>query len=367
MGLSKRPDSPFWWYDITVKGNRLRGSTETPSRADAEKIAAKIRSDALLGLLVDKKKEITIDDAFGRYWLTHAHELPSAEVTDWHLETIKAAMKPTTTLSRITDNNLAEAVAKWRGDGQSGSTCNRRLTVFRAVMIMARDRWGCAVTMPNWQAHWQREPAARDPHLSPAKAEQLIAGAAPHLRPAIRFSLLTGVRLGNCITLDWSQIDLDGATIKFMIKSKSVGGKPLVLPISGDLRALLVSLGPKEAGPVFTYTPYRRPGRPPAPARPIASFRRSWATALKKAGLTDFRWHDLRHVSASWMVQNGVPLEVVKDVLGHENIETTMRYARHANTAVRDALEAAATRLRHGVPQGDTQVTDIRVKKGQSA
>jgi integrase len=363
MGISKRPDSPFWWYDFTVQGNRFRGSTETTARGDAEKVEAKLRSDALLGKLTNKKTEMTIDAAFGRYWLTHACELSSAEVTDWHLEAIKTAMKPTTTLSRITDNELAHAVAKWRGEGQSGATCNRRLTVFRAVLRMARDRWGAEVSMPNWKAHAQREAAKRDPHLSPAKAEELIANAAPHLRPAIRFSLLTGVRLANCIELDWSQIDLPGRVMRFMVKSKADGGKPLTVPISGDLLALLVSLGPQQEGPVFTYQPRRRHGTL-GPAVAIGSFRRSWATALRKTGITNFRWHDLRHVAASWMVQGGAPIEVVKEALGHENIETTMRYAHHENTAVRDALELAAARLRHGVTVADGEVTDIRKQKG---
>jgi integrase len=276
MGISKRPDSPFWWYDFTVQGNRFRGSTETTARGDAEKVEAKLRSDALLGKLTNKKTEMTIDAAFGRYWLTHACELSSAEVTDWHLEAIKTAMKPTTTLSRITDNELAHAVAKWRGEGQSGATCNRRLTVFRAVLRMARDRWGAEVSMPNWKAHAQREAAKRDPHLSPAKAEELIANAAPHLRPAIRFSLLTGVRLANCIELDWSQIDLPGRVMRFMVKSKADGGKPLTVPISGDLLALLVSLGPQQEGPVFTYQPRRRHGTL-GPAVAIGSFRRRCA------------------------------------------------------------------------------------------
>lgn len=82
--------------------------------------------------------------------------------------------------------------------------------------------------------------------------------------------------------------------------------------------------------------------------QPIKDFKRSWKTACTKAGVKDYRIHDLRHTCASWLVQHGVPVEVVKNILGHSDIRTTLKYAHHFVDTERKALESVfASQLRH--------------------
>src|SRR5262249_15999699 len=59
----------------------------------------------------------------------------------------------------------------------------------------------------------------------------------------------------------------------------------------------------------------------------IRDIKNGWKTAVKRAGITNFRWHDLRHCFASWLVMKGVDLNVVQTLLGHRNIRMTQRYA----------------------------------------
>ena len=59
----------------------------------------------------------------------------------------------------------------------------------------------------------------------------------------------------------------------------------------------------------------------------IRDIKNGWKTAVKRAGITNFRWHDLRHCFASWLVMKGVDLRVVQKLLGHRNIRMTERYA----------------------------------------
>lgn len=352
MAVRRHPKSPFWHYDFTVKGRRFRGSTESEKRSVAEAIEAKFRSDILLGNLTNKKPEMTMDAAFGRYLIEHASRLATVDDIEWHGEAILKELGKATALHDMKDGAVASAVARWRGK-LSDSSVNRRLTVLRAVMRMARDRWGVEVSMPNWKVHWLREPAPRDRYLSEEDASRLMKEAAPHLRPAIAFSLLTGVRLSNCIKLDWRQVDMPSREIRFRVKSRTPGGKPHTLPMSEAVFVLLANLSTKDAGPVFSYK-----------GRPIKSFRRSWGTALKNAGITDFRWHDLRHTAASWMVQAGVPLDVVQGILAHENIQTTQRYAHRQADAKKRALDAIPSHWRHTDEERQPQVSKKKRRSG---
>lgn len=336
MALRRRKGSPHWHYDFAVQGRRFRGSTETAARSDAEIIEAQLRRDALLGKILERKPRLTIDQAFGRYWLEHAFRLRGAVTVEYQLANLKKLLTVTAYLDEIGDAEVSRYVARRRAK-VSDSTVNRELTILRAVIRMARDRWGIEPPNINWKAHWLQEPDPReDGYVTAEQARKLIDCAAPYLQEPIRFSLMTGVRLENCITLDWSQVRMQDRIIVFRTKSRKPGGKRHVVEMSEALLVMLANMGPKEHGRVFL----RR-------GRPIKSWRGAWEGARKRAGLTHVRWHDLRHSFASWLVQDGVPIPVVRQLLGHQDIKTTLRYAHWAPEAKRQAVEVAASRLSH--------------------
>lgn len=352
MPLYRHPKSACWYYDFTVRRRRFRGSTETNDKGLAEIIEAKLRHDVLLGTIVDKKPEATLDQAFGRYWLEHAHKLASAETIAYQTKDILAGIGKPTQLSAMNDRLVSNYAAKRRAK-VSDSSVNREMDLLRAVMRMADQRWGYEVGKVDWKSQRLREPEARDRYLKPEEAQRLIACAAPHLKDPIGFSLLTGLRLGNVLKLDWSQIDMQQRGITFRVKSKKPGGKAHTLPISDAMLVLLANQGPKDAGQVFL-----RKGKP------IKDWGCAWRGAKRRAKITDFRWHDLRHTAATWMIQGGVPLDVAQTVLGHQSIRTTQRYAHRAPSAKTDALNTAADALasnqRH---TGIAEVPQVAEKK----
>jgi integrase len=81
-----------------------------------------------------------------------------------------------------------------------------------------------------------------------------------------------------------------------------------------------------------------------AVGEPIRYFQQAWRTAIKRASITDLRWHDLRHEYASRLAERGVPLSQIRDLLGHASIVTTERYDNQRP----EALMAAARRLETG-------------------
>ena len=93
--------------------------------------------------------------------------------------------------------------------------------------------------------------------------------------------------------------------------------KGIAVPLNSDAITVILEQVGKHNTHVFTYK-----GNPVTRANNHA-----WEKALKRAGISDFRWHDLRHTWASWHVQNGTPLHVLKELGGWADLSMVLRYA----------------------------------------
>ena len=132
---------------------------------------------------------------------------------------------------------------------------------------------------------------------------------------AIRLSLYIGCRKSNILNLKWEDVHLKERYI--FLPDTKIGES--ACPINEKTCNLLVSLKRKEDNP------YVFPGR--IPGKPLVEIKTAWRTILKRAGIQDFRLHDLRHSFASFYLSQGVELYTVSKLLGHKNIATTTRYA----------------------------------------
>jgi integrase/DNA-directed RNA polymerase subunit RPC12/RpoP len=145
--------------------------------------------------------------------------------------------------------------------------------------------------------------------LSIDEAERLLAAckksATPYLHEMVFIALYTGMRLGEIQTLSADDVH-DGAIYVQSIHAKS--GKGRIIGLPSDVRIFFETAS-------FDYG---------------HDIKKSFAAALRLAGITDFHFHDLRHTYASWLVQEGVDLYQVKKLLGHSTIELTQRYAHLA-------------------------------------
>ena len=143
----------------------------------------------------------------------------------------------------------------------------------------------------------------------------------------IRLLLLTGCRRGEIVGLRWSEIR-DGTLA--LVDAKT---GPRTVPLNRQAKAVL-DRQPRTVSPFVFPSPLD-------PARPRGPDLRLWYRVRKEAGIEDCRLHDLRHTMASHAVMNGVPVPVVSRLLGHSNVQMTLRYAHLAD---RD-IEAAAERV----------------------
>jgi integrase len=130
------------------------------------------------------------------------------------------------------------------------------------------------------------------------------------------FSLATGLRKSNVTGLCWPQVDL-ARRVAWIHPDQSKTRKAMVVPLNVDaLRVITVQIG-RDPVRVFSYK-----GEPVTQVTTAA-----WYKALKRCGIEDFRWHDLRHTWASWHVQNGTPLNVLQKLGRWESAQMVRRYA----------------------------------------
>ena len=143
------------------------------------------------------------------------------------------------------------------------------------------------------------------------------------------FSLYTGLRKLNVENLTWDRVNLERKHLwidAVEIKTK----KALRLPLNTEALAVLRRARCKHPRWVFTRNGVKIPhlGGP------------SWRTALKKANIDNFHWHDLRHTWASWMAMEGVPLAVIETLGGWSSIQMVERYAYLCPDHLGDYAEA---------------------------
>lgn len=134
------------------------------------------------------------------------------------------------------------------------------------------------------------------------------------LEPIITLALQTGMRRGEILNLKWLNVDFDFNLIE-LLETKS--GKSRIIPMSKTVRELL--LKQRNNSEYVFINPHTKVKYEPFKAR--------FQTLLKKAGIENFRFHDLRHTVATRLMVSGVDVAVIKELLGHSSVATTMRYA----------------------------------------
>jgi integrase len=319
----KRKDSTLaWFYDFSFKGIRYRGVGGS-TRTHALRVLDKIRNQVYSGEfdLVTNISDPKIDDFAIRYLKCTQH-LRSHRRIALSVKTLLSFLKGYN-LSSINPYLIEEYVIKRRNDGVANATINRELTTLKRMFNLA-IKWKESKANPVNELDFLEEPPGRDRFLYEPEAQNLIDAAPLHIKPIIITALNTGMRSGEIFSLLWDQVHLDSVINPFIEISHSKNNKKRYIPLNNDMVELLRSLPKKSDNYVF----HGRYGNP------IKGIKGPWKNALIKTGISNFRFHDLRHTFASHFVMKGGDILTLKEILGHSSLKMVERYA-HLGTSTK--------------------------------
>lgn len=259
-----------------------------------------------------------------QWWREKIGHLPATALTPERLVQMKTALMRTRTTA---------------GKKRSDSTVNRYLTTLSHVFTVAIKEWFWVHENPVSKIQKLREPPGRVRFLSDEERQRLLEAVRqgpPSLEVVVVLALYTGMRYGEIMGLRWQNIDF---ARKRLVLEKTKNGSKRGIPLTEPSLEVLIRwaalhssaqkdslLFPSESGD-----------------KPF-SVRTSWRTAVKKASIEDFHFHDLRHCTASYMAMTGATPQEIAEVLGHKTLQMVSRYAHLAESHVRGVLEKMATR-----------------------
>ncbi|XYJ12723.1 tyrosine-type recombinase/integrase [Telluria sp. B2] len=322
-----------WWIDFTTpRGERVRRSAQTGDRIAAQELHDRLKAEAWRVQQLGERPAYTWDDA-GYRWLqetahkrTHGDDIAKLA---WLQQFLRG--RP---LAEITREEIA-AIGERKKAEASGATANRYLSLIRAILRKAWQEWEWIDRAPKLTLY--RESKRRVRWITSEQAKVLLAELPEHQRDITLFALATGLRQANVTKLEWQQVDLDRGTC-WIAGEQAKAGEDLHVSLNDVAREVLRRQRGKHATRVFTYM-----------GRPITQVNtKAWRKALQRAGIENFRWHDLRHTWASWLVQHGTPLYDLQEMGGWKSATMVRRYAHLApaqlaqHAAVVDGLLATS-------------------------
>ncbi len=363
-----------YYIDFTFHGQRIREMIG-PSKKGAQKVIDKRRGEIAENKFLDVRKDpdpISFYDFAKEYlqW-SKANKKPSSygrdlsllaqlnrdfekrtiqEITTWQIEKYKAKRRaeikrPDAILGSLkqtgrdgvereifhvehggdgeqrkrktfgTDRQRAAAFLERCQEPIRPASVNRELALLKHMYSKAIE-WGKIKESPAKKVKLLKGEVKRVRFLLPGEAKTLLSNCADHLKPIVTAALHTGMRKSELLGLKWTQVNSDQGIIS-VLESKNHERRDI--PMNETVKAALEGIERKGEHVFCT-----------ADGQTFANVRRSFDTAVRKSGIQDFRFHDLRHTFASNLVMEGVDIMTVRELLGHKTLDMTLRYAHLA-------------------------------------
>lgn len=330
--------------EVWKDGKKHYKSRTCNSEKEARKWGNRLRRDIDDGLVTkDNLKARKLSDAIERYLSDSLPTRPrNARNVEQHLKWWDDQLGHRQ-LIEVTPKEIAECRDKllkeptYRGAQRAPATVIRYLSSLSAVLETAIKEWHWIEKNP---VRLIRKPVvsnARTRFLSEDECKRLLAcckeSRNPYLYSIVVIALTTGMRQGEILGMRWRDIDFEK---KLIVLPRTKNGSIRYVPMVGPTHQILKSFYETETmvDLSFHVFPSLNPER-------YLDIRTAWLFALKRASITDFRFHDLRHSCASFLAMSGASQRDISEILGHKDLRMTFRYSHLTQNHLAEKLEKA--------------------------
>ena len=222
----------------------------------------------------------------------------------------------------------------------SHASVNRYLAALSTAISTAVNEWGWIEDNILRKVSKLKEPRGRVRYLSDEERERFLLACKEsrnsYLYVAVIVALSTGARKNEIWKLSWDKVDLKNRSILF---EETKNDQPRSVPLQGHALELMLEHSKKRSIETNLVFPSR------INPQNNLNFRRPFSMALKAAKIENFRWHDLRHCTGSYLVMAGVDMRTIAEILGHKTIQMTQRYAHLSS----EHLKEAHAKMEHNI------------------
>ncbi|WP_374226582.1 tyrosine-type recombinase/integrase [Bradyrhizobium sp. SRL28] len=355
--------SPYYQFDFQIDGHRFHGSTKCTARKDAERFETleHQKAAALVKATKRSRASLAIDDVAARLWNDTAQYDAEPKATETNLARLIEYFGPTKLLTDI-DHKAAKELVAWRRGHRvsrrgkltkdqrellpliSNATVNRSASkVLQRLFKFAKAEGAIFENEPKWEDLFLPEPEERVRELKSEEGDALDEAMRDDYGPFFDFARASGMRLKECVTLRWTEVNF--GTRQIVRTGK--GGRRVVFPITPAVRDILFPLQGQHPEAVFTYVAIygnRRLGRVRGLRYPLTynGAKTAWQRLRSISGVGDFRFHDFRHDFGTKLLRESGNLKLVQKALNHRDIKSTLRYAHVLDEDVAAAVERLA-------------------------
>jgi integrase len=324
MGLFQR--GSIWWMRFNANGQQVRRSTGTDDKKLAQRILDKVKGEIAEGKWFERLpgEGKTFEEMMDRY---KAEYLSLKSHPKKYESLVKSPLSffGGYRISEITPSLVSQYKTHRR---QAKVALNRELSLLKVVFNLAIREWQWAKENPVSMIKLEKENPGRVRYLSDEEFDKLLNECPDWLKPIVMTARHTGLRKENILSLTWSQVDLFR---KLITIEHTKNNERISIPLNETLMNLFKQLSKvRHMNSPYVFCK-------PEGSRYHSSLNGFWK-AVKKAGITDFKFHDLRHCFASALVQKGVDLYQVQRLLGHKSSAMTQRYSHLSPEHLREAI-----------------------------
>ena len=311
----------IWWMRFTSDGKPFWESTGTRNYREAGKIRALRISEVMRGVFVQDTK--TTLEELGERYMEHAKVSKRSWKRDEQLLRDLKVFFGNPKLREIRPQHI-EKYKEARSKQVAPATVNRSLALGKHMYFLA-EVWGMNMGNPFRLVKFLREDNLKCETLSEAEEQKLLAAAPPYLKDVVLMACNTGLRRSDVFNLKWEDVSIEEKKLTIIMgktrKVHEVFLNPKALEVVNRQR--------RDSAYVFT----NREGEK------IKCVRGALEAAVKRAGLKKTTFHTFRHSVATRLLENGADIVTVKEIMGHANIKTTLRYAHSNADRQRRAME----------------------------